>query len=91
MMLPHWAVVIAVVLVISVIMSTADTEIFLLSGMTLREILRLRGLKESSVISQKQSIRASRILMIIITCSAVLLSLVFRELVLFTLGCYVLF
>lgn len=80
-MLPYWAVLLAVILVISTIMSTADTEMFLLSGMALREIIRFKGEKDPTEITKKQSIKGTRILMIFITASAVLLSLKFRELV----------
>jgi solute:Na+ symporter, SSS family len=80
-MLPYWAVILAVILVISTIMSTADTEMFLLSGMALREIIRFKGEKDPTEITKKQSVLGTRVLMVIITGSAVLLSLKFRELV----------
>lgn len=80
-MLPYWAVLLAVILVISTIMSTADTEMFLLSGMTLREIIRFKGEKKQEAITQKQSVLGTRILMILITTCAVILSLKLRELV----------
>jgi len=80
-MLPHWALIVAIILVLSTVMSTADTEMFLLSGMTLREILRLRGERKNNEIKNKQSVIGTRILMVIITSSAVLLSLKFNNLI----------
>lgn len=80
-MLPHWAVIAAVVLVLSTIMSTADTEMFLLSGMAVRELIRLKGENNPLRITAKESVIETRWFMIVITTTAVGLSLVFRELV----------
>ncbi len=80
-LLPGWAVVIAIILILSTIMSTADTELFLVSGMLHRELLRLRGVKDSADIAQKQSIFKTRIIIVIMTILTVSFSLVFRELI----------
>jgi Na+/proline symporter len=80
-MLPRWALVVAIILVLSTVMSTADTEMFLVSGMTLREILRIKGNKSNSEIKEKQSVFGTRILMIVITACAVLLALRFNNLI----------
>jgi len=80
-MLPHWALIVAIVLVLSTVMSTADTEMFLISGMTLREILRLKGGKSSKEIKEKQSVLGTRVIMILVTLSAVLLALKFDNLI----------
>lgn len=80
-LLPPWAVVLSIVLVVSIIMSTADTEIFLLSGMSLREIIRYKGIKDLKIIKEKQTVLGTRILMIVITACAILLSLKFTELI----------
>lgn len=81
MRLPSWGLAAAVVLVLSTIMSTADTEMFLLSGMAERELARIRSRRDEKELLEKLSISAARGLMAIITFSAVGLSLVFTELV----------
>jgi len=79
--LPAWATSLAVILVLSTIMGTADTEIFLLAGMLGRELLRVRGVRDVDSIIYRQSVTKSRVLVIVIAGSAVALSLIFRELI----------
>jgi len=80
-LLPFWAVLLAVVFVLSTIMSTADTELFLLSGMLHRELIRFRGANAPQTIAAKESIWETRLLMLLIAGAAMGLSFVFRELV----------
>jgi len=79
--LPVWALHLAVILVLSTILGTADTEIFLLSGMLGRELSRLRGGKNAEDVSRAQSVLQSRVLVILVAVAAVAFSLVFRELI----------
>ncbi|MBI5450158.1 MAG: hypothetical protein HY940_02260 [Gammaproteobacteria bacterium] len=79
--LPAWAAYLTVILVLSTIMGTADTEIFLLAGILGRELLRIRGVRDVEAMAHRQSISKSRVLVIVIAGSAVVLSLIFRELV----------
>jgi SSS family solute:Na+ symporter len=79
--LPDWATYLAIVLVLSTIMGTADTEIFLLAGMLGREASRVIGVMGTHEVAQKQSVKKSRWLVVAITAIAVALSLVFRELI----------
>lgn len=78
--LPMWATYLAVILVLSTIMGTADTEIFLLSGMLSRELFRIKGIYDEEEISRRQSIVKSRIFVVLIAASAVGLALIFRDL-----------
>jgi Na+/proline symporter len=81
LLLPRWAVTLAVVLVLSTIMSTADTELFLLSGMLHREFIRLRGVLAPREIARNESTSDIRFLIFIIFCAAAGLAFVFRELI----------
>lgn len=78
--LPAWATYLAVVLVLSTIMGTADTEIFLLAGMLGRERIRVSGVRDTGEVLRRQSITVSRLLVVVIAGTAAALSLVFREL-----------
>jgi solute:Na+ symporter, SSS family len=80
-LLPFWAVLLAVVFVLSTIMSTADTELFLLSGMLHREMIRIRGANTPLAIAAKESVWETRLLMVLIAGVAMSLSFIFRELV----------
>lgn len=79
--LPMWATYLAVILVLSTIMGTADTEIFLLSGMLSRELLRIKGIYDEEEISRRQSITNSRILVVVIAICAIGSALIFRDLI----------
>ncbi|MFZ2864413.1 MAG: hypothetical protein WA440_06645, partial [Ignavibacteriaceae bacterium] len=78
--LPTWATYLAVILVLSTIMGTADTEIFLLAGMLGRELFRFRGIYNEEEIMRRQSIKNNRILVIAIAVCAVSLALIFNDL-----------
>lgn len=79
--LPIWAQYLAAILVLSTIMGTADTELFLLAGMLGREASRVQGKHELAEIMGSQSLTKSRVYLLAVCVSAVILSLVFRELV----------
>jgi Na+/proline symporter len=79
--LPTWATYLAIVLVLSTIMGTADTEIFLLAGMLGRERVRIQGITDAGEVLRRQSIRVSRMLVLAIVTVAASLSLVFREVI----------
>ncbi|MDR5790298.1 hypothetical protein P9281_27510 [Caballeronia sp. LP003] len=79
--LPVWAQYFAVVLVLSTILGTADTEIFLLSGMLGREVSRVSGARTIDAVYREQSIKRSRAFVVLISVCAVGLSLIFTELI----------
>ena len=79
--LPAWAMYLAIVLVLSTIMGTADTEIFLLAGMLGRERIRVQGVRDTGEVLRRQSLAISRVLVVAIAVTAAALSLVFRELI----------
>lgn len=70
----------AIVLILSAIISTADTEIFLLSGLAVREQLRLKGY-EAGAIKSKETVRGTRVWMGLIAIAAVGSGLIFSGLI----------
>lgn len=74
-LLPPWGSILAVLLVLVVILSTADTEIFLLSGMIERERLRLIGVDTGQKISHSESTAYSRVWLFVITVIGTIVAL----------------
>lgn len=74
--LPEWAVIAAIVLVLISVISTADTEIFLVASLLQAQILRVRGQQNED--REEQSVTRARVLVVGIgiasTCSALVLT-----------------
>ena len=70
----------AVLVVLSAIMSTADTEMFLLSGLSVREWARL-GKRHGTMAAEYTSVNRARGVMLMITVSSVIMSVFFSDLV----------
>lgn len=81
-LMPKWAFVTVILLVFSSIMSTADTEIFLLSSILSREITRWKnGYKSNRETSENTKITIARVCVVVITLLGLILSAFFVELV----------
>lgn len=81
-LLPVWASTLVVLLVFSSIMSTADTEIFLLSSILSRELIRWKGgYKNNKLTSEQTTTSHARIAIIIVTVLSISTSIFFDDLV----------
>jgi len=78
--LPSWLTPLLVVLVLSAIMSTADTEVFLLSGLVLREADRLPG-RSSDHGEVSRNSTAARLTVVVVGLAALGTAALFRDLV----------
>ena len=80
-LLPPWAAAIAILLVLTTVMSTADTEMFLSGGLLSRELSRLQGHRSQDEIIASTSVKLARLAVSICTSVAVSLALYVRDLV----------
>jgi solute:Na+ symporter, SSS family len=80
-MLPDWASIIAILLVLITVMSTADTEMFLTGGLVSREIMRFRGVRSVADIAKSVDVLQARIAVVACSVLAVLFALFVRNLV----------
>lgn len=79
--LPTWAVTMTMLLVLSAIVSTADTELFLLAGLTEREWRRWQTKGRGADAAAKESLLTSRAIMILIAVASVIASMFLANLI----------
>lgn len=79
--LPQWAAVVAILLVLATVMSTADTEMFLTGGLISREIVRVRSRGTSAEIASSTSVPMARVAVILCSFAAMGFALLVRDLV----------
>lgn len=81
-LLPPWAGALAILLVLSTVMSTADTEMFLTGGLLSREIGRLGRQKTASEVTVAVTVHRARLAVALCSVVAIILALLVRDLVL---------
>ncbi len=77
-LLPRWAGVIAILLVLTTVMSTADTEMFLTGGLLSRELARLRGAQTARSAAAATTIVNARVSIVLCSLVAIVLALLVR-------------
>lgn len=78
--LPGIFSLVAIILILSAVISTADTEIFLLSGLAVREQLHIKGLSGIDI-KNNETVKSTRIWMVAVSISSVLTGLYFSDLI----------
>jgi Na+/proline symporter len=79
--LPPWAATAAILLVLTTVMSTADTEMFLLGGLAVREIAKFKGRQHPADVAASISVSDARLAVITCSISAALFALFVTNLV----------
>lgn len=78
--LPEWAALLAILMVLSAVMSTSDTELFLLTGMLQHELARFKKIAPT-ISAFFIKVSGARVLLILLSVLAVIMALFFTELV----------